>query len=103
MDVLFRLGGQQFVWNADKAATNLVKHGIRFQEACEVLLDPLVCGEDASVEEEQREAAIGVTRNLKLLYVVHVIRVDDWIRIISARRATAQERKLYEKHHGKNS
>jgi uncharacterized protein len=83
VDVLFLHHGQQFIWDAEKAATNLAKHGIRFEAACDVFLDPLVRSADASIDEESREAAIGMTE-------------DDWIRIISARPATAKERKFYE-------
>ena len=96
MDVLFLHHGQQFIWDAEKAAANLAKHGVRFEAACDVFLDPLVRSADASIDEESREAAIGMTEDWKLLFVVHLIREDDWIRIISARPATAKERKFYE-------
>lgn len=96
MDLLFLHHGQQFVWDAEKAATNLAKHGTRFETACDVFLDPLVRSADASIDEESREAAIGMTEDWKLLFVVHLVREDGWIRIISARPATAKERKFYE-------
>jgi len=96
MDVLYRLRGQQFVWDSAKAETNFGKHGIRFETACEVFFDPFACDVDASTEDEQRFAAVGETKTHKLLFVVHVIREDDWIRLISARPAEAAERKLYE-------
>jgi uncharacterized DUF497 family protein len=79
-----------------KAAADIAKHGIRFEAACDIFLDPLVRSADASIDEESREAAIGMTEDWKLLFVVHLIREDDWIRIISARPATAKERKFYE-------
>ena len=96
MDVLFLHHGQQFIWDAEKATANLPKHGIRFEAACDVFLDPLVRNADASIDEELREAAIGMTEDWTLLFVVHLVCVDDWIRIISARSATAKERKFYE-------
>ncbi len=96
VDVRFLHHGQQFIWDAEKAAANLAKHGIRFEAACDVFLDPLVRSTDASIDEESREAAIGMTEDWKLLFVVHLIREDDWIRIISARPATPKERKFYE-------
>jgi len=46
--------------------------------------------------EEARDAAIGYTEDSKLLFVVHLVRHEETIRIISARPATAAERKLYE-------
>lgn len=96
MDVFYLHQGQQFVWDAEKSAVNLAKHGIRFETACEIFLDPFVRDTDASVDEEPRTAAIGVTEDWKLLFVVHLIREDDFIRIISARPVTARERRFYE-------
>jgi uncharacterized DUF497 family protein len=96
MDVLFRLQGQHFVWNAEKASTNLTKHGISFESACQVFFDPLLCVEDASSEGEQRDAAIGLAEDWTLLFVVHIVRQEDVIRIISARIATPNERRAYE-------
>jgi len=52
--------------------------------------------EEASVEDEARDAAVGFTENWLLLFVVHLIREDDAIRIVSARPATAHERRAYE-------
>jgi len=40
MDVLYRYEGLEFVWDVHKAAANIEKHGIRFEQACEVFLDP---------------------------------------------------------------
>ena len=100
MDVLFLHRGQQFVWDAEKAAGNIAKHGIRFEAACDVFFDLFLQEVDASVNEEARQAAIGLAADWKLLFVVHLIREDDWIRIISARPATANERRLYENSDG---
>jgi len=52
--------------------------------------------QDASDEGEERDAAIGLTEDWTLLFVVHLLREDDVIRIVSARPATAQERRTYE-------
>ena len=90
------LRGQAFEWDTDKAASNLAKHGVTFPEACEVFFDPFFRLVDASVEEEAREAAIGYTENSRLLFVVHLMRGEESIRIISARPVTAEERKIYE-------
>ena len=56
MDVLYRYEGLEFVWDVQKAATNLAKHGIRFEQACEVFLDPLAQILDAAVSDEARDA-----------------------------------------------
>jgi uncharacterized DUF497 family protein len=48
------------------------------------------------VDEEVRDAAIGLTEDWTLLFVVHLMREGDTIRIISARPATAWERRSYE-------
>jgi len=79
-----------------KAAGNAVKHGISFEKACEVFFDPFVVLVDAGVSDEARDAAIGLAEEWNLLFVVHVIREEDAIRIVSARKATAQERRKYE-------
>jgi uncharacterized protein len=51
---------------------------------------------DATAEDEAREGAIGYTERSRLLFVVHVVRQEETIRIISARPATTEERKIYE-------
>ncbi len=96
MDFYFPHDGQWFVWDIEKALKNLHKHGVSFEIACQVLLDPLMQIEDASGGLERREAAIGETEDQKLLYVVHIAREEAWIRILSARKATAHERRRYE-------
>ena len=63
MDVYFQLDGILFVWREDKAALNLVKHGVRFEIAAEIFLDPMLAYADASVDDETRTAAIGRTSN----------------------------------------
>lgn len=96
MDVLFLYRGQQFLWDSQKASTNEAKHGIRFETACQIFFDPFVCYMEASVDEERRDAALGMTIDQALLFVVHAWREQDMIRIISARLATAPERRSYE-------
>ena len=96
MDIAFLYQGQRFLWDVDKASSNIEKHGISFEEACQVFFDPLLHVEDATIDDEQRDAVIGLTENWALLFVVHMLRGDDAIRIISARQATAQERRTYE-------
>jgi uncharacterized DUF497 family protein len=96
MDVRYVLHGQAFEWNAAKAAGNLRKHRVSFEKACEVFFDPFVRLTDAGGQSEAREAAIGLTEDWALLFVVHIVREPDAIRIVSARPATAMERKHYE-------
>ena len=97
MDIRYVLNGIVFVWNEQKAQINRRKHdGVTFEQAAEVFFDPFVKIVDASRELEAREAAIGLDRKWNLLFVVHVIREGEQIRVISARRATRQERQAYE-------
>jgi uncharacterized DUF497 family protein len=62
----------------------------------EVFLDQLARYEDASPLEEARQACIGFTTDYWLLYVVHVVREGDVLRLISARLAESAERRRYE-------
>ena len=96
MDVLYRYQGLEFVWDVQKGAANLAKHGIRFEQACEVFLDPLARIVDASVESEARDALLGETARGSLFFVVHLERELHAIRIISARLAATIERRSYE-------
>lgn len=96
MDVLHQLEGYRFVWNEDKAHQNDEKHGLTFERACEVFLDPLMQLWDASPNEETRVAAVGATLDREVIYVVHVEIQDLLVRIISARYATKPEIKHYE-------
>jgi uncharacterized DUF497 family protein len=96
MDVIYLHRGLRFVWKADKAQAHSAKHAVTFEEACEVFFDPLYISVDATKDDEAREAAVGVTTARHLLVVVHLVIHGNSIRIISARGATAQERRQYE-------
>lgn len=97
MDVYFVLNGITFVWNKDKADHNPKKHdGITFRQAAEVFFDPFLVVIDASRNDEARDAIIGLDTRWNLLYVVHIEHEQNTIRIISARKATRQEREIYE-------
>jgi uncharacterized DUF497 family protein len=61
-----------------------------------VFLDPLARALDAGVDDEARDAVVGETSHGNLLFVVHIEREEEAIRIISARPAEAAERKDYE-------
>lgn len=95
MDVRHCIGGSDFVWDADKAVANHRKHGVRFEDAATVFMDPLFVLTDASRNEEARAAAIGFDLNARLLFVVHVEIEDECIRIVSARPAEPGEEALY--------
>ena len=96
-DIRFELNGTRFVWNARKAAMNLVKHaGITFEQAATVFFDPFFRLVEAGPPEESRNAVIGFDGASRLLFVVHVELDGEAIRIISARKATGRERKLYD-------
>ena len=91
-----------FEWDPVKAKTNLKKHGISFEEASEIFLDPLqlsFCDDEHSGQEEHW-ITLGTTKNHKLRLVVHTFLVyyqeQVTVRIISARPATTHEQKQYE-------
>jgi len=87
----------QFEWDAAKAHSNWVKHGIRFEEAVTVFADPraLTIYDGDHSTDEDRFHPIGYSERLRVLLVVHCDR-EERIRIITARRATSQEQRLYE-------
>lgn len=87
----------RFEWDPQKAASNVLKHGVSFEEAQTVFGDPLattVPDPDHSVDEE-RWLTTGQTNQEQLLIVAHVDR-GETIRLINARQATANERRTYE-------
>jgi uncharacterized DUF497 family protein len=75
---------------------NLKKHGVSFDRGVDAIVDPYAVFEDASVPEEERQAAIGLDRLRRNLYVVHVEREGGCLRLISARQASGREVKRYE-------
>jgi hypothetical protein len=87
----------RFEWNARKAAANLRKHGVSFDEAASVFFDPLsATGDDPDHSlDERRFVTFGVSSSRRLLVVAHG-QTEESIRIISARPATRAERILYE-------
>jgi uncharacterized DUF497 family protein len=95
MDVHYELAGESFVWNGAKAEANWRKHGVRFEEAAQVFFDPFLVLTDASRHDEERHAVIGFDAGARLLFVVHLVIEDEYVRIISARRAEPQEEAEY--------
>ncbi len=94
-DVRYELNGDLFVWNSTKAELNWRKHGVRFEEAASVFSDPFFVLTDASRNDEARDAAIGFDSTARLLFVVHIEIEDEFVRIISARRASPLEEAIY--------
>ncbi|HEX6899740.1 MAG TPA: BrnT family toxin [Thermoanaerobaculia bacterium] len=86
-----------FEWDPVKAAENLRKHGVSFEEATSVFFDSLsATGRDPDHSlSEKRYVTFGLSMTGRLLTVAHTDR-GNRIRIISARLATRTERKLYE-------
>ncbi len=88
---------QRFEWDANKARLNLRKHGVSFEEACTVFDDPLFItflDEEHSIDEE-RYITLGFSKMNNLLLIAHTDR-GEHRRIISARKATKNERRFYE-------
>ena len=87
----------EFEWDADKAARNLAKHGVLFQEAATVFGDPLAITyhDPDHSEDEDRFLTFGQSSASRVLVVSHTD-PGDRTRVISARRVTPQERKAYE-------
>ena len=88
----------QFEWDPKKAKRNLKKHGVSFEEGVTVFYDPLSAtfdDPDHSVGEH-RYITIGLSSRDRLLVVAHAER-GEILRIISARPATAHERKSHER------
>ncbi len=89
----------QFAWDPDKNNSNVSKHGVSFEEAQSVFFDEyarLRSDPDHSADED-RFVILGMSSSLRPLVVCHCYREDETtIRIISARKATAHERRQYE-------
>ncbi len=88
----------QFDWDQKKAAENVKKHGVTFEEARTVFFDErakLIDDPDHS-EDEDRFVLLGVSNTLKVILVCHCYRQEgNVIRIISARKASRHETKQY--------
>ena len=86
-----------FEWDREKAASNLEKHGVSFEEASTAFGDSLsrtILDPDSS-DDEERYVLVGQAFSGRLVVVVHTDR-DDCVRVISARLASRSERRSYE-------
>lgn len=95
----------RFAWDAVKAAGNARKHGVRFELAATVFRDPLALSryDEGHSQQEERWVTLGQAESGVLLVVVHTFEQasanEARVRIISARLATAHERRHYENAH----
>ena len=94
MDVNYELGDYKFVWDSDKAETNLKKHKVAFEDAARVFLDDYRYDDfdDFHSDYEDRIKTVGFVRNV--LAVIYTER-GERNRIISARRASKREEEKY--------
>ena len=90
-----------FEWDPEKAAANLRRHGVTFEEASTAFGDPLslTIGDPDHSDEENRVSLLGYSDARRLLAVSHTER-GETIRLISARIASRPERKDYEQEPG---
>lgn len=88
----------RYEYDQEKDRKNKEKHGIAFWQAAEVFEDPQrieAYDQDHSTLEEERWQTIGQTKESKILFVVFTEKIEETIRLISARRATEREKSLY--------
>ena len=88
----------RFEWDPRKAAANLLKHRVSFDEAQTAFLDEdaLVIEDPDDFEAEDRFVLLGLSAGLRVLFVCHCVREGgSLIRIISARRAVRHEQEQY--------
>ncbi len=88
----------RFEWDDQKAASNLQKHGVSFDEAVSVFADDLALtfADTDHFESEDRSRTYGISNKGRLLVVIHTERRRN-LRIISARKATRYEKSIYDK------
>ena len=92
-------GPGRFEWDITKARSNLVDHGVAFEDAERVFEDAYALyNKDWVIDGEQRWHVTGAVGNMNILLVVHTVNYDneEVIRIISARRANKRERRDYQ-------
>jgi uncharacterized protein len=87
----------EFEWDPKKAAANLKKHGVTFQEAATVFGDPLALTfpDPDHSENEERHLTFGLSLQKRLIVVSHTER-GDRTRIINARLMDREEKVIYE-------
>jgi uncharacterized protein len=93
--LLYYISYVNFAWDTKKAARNLEKHGVSFEEAQTAFEDELGAYYPDTLHKD-RFILIGQSKRRRLLYVVHAEVTANAIRIISARKATKHEKAHYE-------
>ena len=83
-----------FEWDEEKAEANEAKHGVRFEEAAQAFTDPFSV-DFADATQPERLVTVAMSPAERILYVVTTER-GSRIRIISARRASTHERRIYQ-------
>ena len=87
----------QFEWDRKKAAANKRKHGVSFEDAATCFEDPCACYlRNQAPSYEDRLILIALSSKRRLLFVVHAEVGRDAIRIISARKASPAQRRIYD-------
>jgi len=91
----------KFEWDKNKEKTNIQKHGVDFTQASFVFADPFALSrfDDDHSDDEDRYVLLGKSLNQTILVVVHTYRDKngiEFVRIISARKATKKEKKVYQ-------
>lgn len=84
------------VWDIKKAAANIWNHGIEFSHAATVLDDPMALTIEDARHGEQRFVTVGSDLMGRILVIVYAYSGEEAIRLISARKATPKERRIYE-------
>jgi uncharacterized DUF497 family protein len=88
----------RYEWDEGKSISNMKKHGVSFDEAVTVFLDEnlMIMADEDHSEVEERFIVIGHSKHPRLLVVCHCYKQsDEVIRIISARKATKTEERVY--------
>lgn len=91
-----------FEWDNEKAQSNKRKHRVGFEEAKTIFSDPFLVSfpDEYHSEDEQRLISIGASSRNRIILAVHTEMLESKntivVRIISARKATASERRVYE-------
>ena len=96
--MLRQMSAYLFEWDPDKAASNIKKHRVSFEEAVSIFGDEwaLTFSDTDSAGSEARSRTYGHSNKGRLLVVIHTDRRNN-IRLISARKATRYEKSIYDK------
>jgi len=91
------VGQLRFSWDTRKSRSNEQKHGVSFEEAETVFLDDnaLLLDDPDHSWDEKRFVLLGLSSSVRVLLVCHCFLDEDTVRLISARRASKQERRQY--------